>query len=304
MRVTPVDKELLSDISGRDADLEIGVVDVQAWNRLWAPETLVEYVRVVQRTTWSAGQPEIWRGQSQAWELHSGAARRFRDSLIFHPSRNDPVVLEGFVAHYERELIEHARLDGHGDITGRRRSDLEVLGLLQHHGAATRLVDFTLNAFLALWFACRDDPGEYGLVIGVDLHTAQQIRRQELIDANIGDHQQPGLRWWRPWALSPRMPAQAAILAWSQVLGLPWGSFGYQIDEGAPDVSPGHSRGRSEVGPGMVVIAVSPDLKANLVDRWEPMFGYSERWLFPDLDGFARFNSAGRAFEARFFSDP
>jgi len=54
----------------------------------------------------------------------------------------------------------------------------------------------------------------------------------------------------------------------------------------------------------MVVIAVSPDLKANLVDRWEPMFGYSERWLFPDLDGFARFNSAGRAFEARFFSDP
>lgn len=58
----------------------------------------------------------------------------------------------------------------------------------------------------------------------------------------------------------------------------------------------------SEVAPGLVAIAVSPDLKDDLHDRWETIFGYSERWLFPDLDGFARFNGATRHFEPGFWT--
>ena len=73
---------------------------------------------------------------------------------------------------------------------------------------------------------------------------------------------------------------------------------------GSPDVTSGDPRGPSEVGPGVVAIAVSPDLKADLVDRWEPVFGYSDRSLFPDLDGLARSHSAARAFDPGFFSDP
>jgi hypothetical protein len=300
----PLEKELFVDIRARDPDVELDVVEIAPWGKLWAPQTLSEYVRVVQRPTWSTGEPEIWRGQSQAWPLHSGGTRRFRDSPIFHPDRNDPFKLESYVADYERELIEHARLDGHGEIAGRGRTDLEILGLLQHHGAATRLIDFSLNCFIALWFACTDHLSQYGVVVGVDLEHAKQVRRQELIDSAISFHQGPGLHWWRPWGLSPRMPAQAAVLAWSRVLQLRWGSFGYGPDEQARDVPPGAERGPSEVGPGIVGIAVSPDLKKDLIDRWEPVFGYSERWLFPDLDGFARFNSAARLFEPRFFAEP
>ena len=75
MSLTPLRKGLFVDISGRDADVELDVVDVAAWGTMWAPETLAEYVRVVQRTTWTTGQPEIWRGQSQDWPLKSGAER-------------------------------------------------------------------------------------------------------------------------------------------------------------------------------------------------------------------------------------
>ena len=291
------------DISVRDPDVKLRTMQVERWGRLWAPETFTEFVQVVQRTTWSNGRPEAWRGQSRVWPLHSGATRRFQDSPIFAPDRRDPAKLEADVSEYERELVNHARLDGHGEIAGRRRSDLELLGLLQHHGAATRFVDFTLNALIALWFACRDHPAETGLVIGFDLTAAKEMRRQELIDKPIEEHQGAGLCWWRPWGLSPRMPAQASLLVWSQVLRLPWGSIGYAPDE-APQLeadSHGSTPESSEVGAGIIAIAVSPDLKADMGDRWEPILGYTERSLFPDLDGFARFNAADRPFEPSFF---
>lgn len=47
---------------------------------------------------------------------------------------------------------------------------------------------------------------------------------------------------------------------------------------------------------------MTSDLKRDLIDRWEPVFGYSERWLFPDLDGFASVNAATRAFEPDFYT--
>jgi len=297
-----VSKRLFVDISGRDGAIELDVVELDGWGPVWAPETLSEFIRVIQRTTWRTGQPEVWRGQSKAWPLHSGGARRFRDSPIFHGAVKDPAALESFIADYERELIDHARLDGHGEVAGRRRSDLEVLGLLQHHGAATRLIDFTLNSLIALWFACRDDPGDYGILIGLDLSQARQAFRQATIDAELVKHQGPGMHFWRPWGLSSRMPAQAAVLVWSRIEPRPWGTLAYAASEGAMDVDEQSEREPSELGPGLAAVAVTPDLKQDLVDRWEPLFGYSERWLFPDLDGFAHFNSASRAFEPDFYT--
>ena len=54
---------------------------------------------------------------------------------------------------YERELLNEARLGGHDNHGSGRLTDLELLAALQHFGAATRLLDFTLDALLATWFA-------------------------------------------------------------------------------------------------------------------------------------------------------
>ena len=56
-----------------------------------------------------------------------------------------------------KDLIAEARLRGHGEKDGRKLGDLEILAELQHHGAATCLIDFTYNAQIALYFACQKD---------------------------------------------------------------------------------------------------------------------------------------------------
>ncbi|MHB1570008.1 MAG: FRG domain-containing protein, partial [Solirubrobacteraceae bacterium] len=277
------DEKLVDDADGDgNGNGNVAVVNLGYWGRAWAPATLSEFVRVVQRRTSETGEPEVWRGQSRLWPLHSGALRRFgRSHGWLGPALHDTGTLESYIADYETALVAHARLDGHGETAGRRRSDLEVLGLLQHHGAATRLLDFSLNCFIALWFACRADADDYGILVGLDLTCASEAFREEAVEAPLSVHQGQGLHFWRPWGLSPRMPAQASVLVWSQVVRLGWGTVGYRDDEGPK--APNTQNGPSAIGPGTVSIAISPDLKRHLAAKWEPVFGYSERWLFPDI---------------------
>ena len=61
--------------------------------------------------------------------------------------------------------------------------DLEILGDLQHNGAATCLVDFSKNLLVSLWFACgnnakeeplcdnkQNDNKQYGVLYYYDVH--------------------------------------------------------------------------------------------------------------------------------------
>jgi FRG domain len=91
-----------------------------------------------------------WRGQADVdWPLHSGAYRRIKaQSREWLPGARDTPD-EELMVEYETRLLQQARLAGHGYAGGRSLSDLELMGLLQHHGAATRLLDFTENAFIA-----------------------------------------------------------------------------------------------------------------------------------------------------------
>ena len=130
---------------------------IARWGTVWAPQTLSGLVEVLDRENFSNVRPCSWRGQSKAeWTLESGAARRFVNSPIFAPARGDATRLEALIAGYERDLVEHARLAGHGYAEGRRISDLELLALLQHHGAATRLLDFLAGATKTLDIAVYD----------------------------------------------------------------------------------------------------------------------------------------------------
>ena len=91
-----------------------------------------------------------YRGQENAnWGVESGAFRRLNLENIASWDALD------FISFHEEELLEPARMDGHGVEDGRELSDLELLAKLQHHGAATCLIDFTRNFFVAMWFACR-----------------------------------------------------------------------------------------------------------------------------------------------------
>lgn len=50
---------------------------------------------------------------------------------------------------------------------GRKLTDFELLAKLQHHGAATRLIDVSRNMLVALWFTCSSEPEKTGLLFGL-----------------------------------------------------------------------------------------------------------------------------------------
>lgn len=261
----------------RLGDRPILVVEHSRYGWMWGPSDLEEFARVIDHLAWQS--PGGWRGQSNLeWPLDSGAARRL--SLA---TRED-VDPENVLAAYERDLLHRTRLQGWGLHEGRPLGDLEVLARLQHHGAATRLLDFTRSVYVALWFAARTHPNEWGLLLGLDLLDAWRLedpatlkRTMPEILETAGDR----LGVWHPWALSPRMPAQSGFFLWGRAVRRPWGSVGPE-----PHAEPS-DRPISRNIPTFVCVAVSPALKASMDLQAQSMFGFTSETLFPDFEGFA-----------------
>ena len=104
----------------------------------------------------------VYRGMANAsWKVESAAYRRIGQSHENPP----PSVLQNYI----KQLLESAHRRGFQERQGKSDRDLELLADLQHHGAATCLIDFTTNALIALWVCVsgRDTPkgrqsGRYG----------------------------------------------------------------------------------------------------------------------------------------------
>ena len=111
---------------------------------------LLEYQQTLaeQVEPWGKQAVLIFRGQSdENSTLDSSADRRLTREA-------QPLSL---IEYLTKVLIEPARSEGYAHQQNKELNDLELLAKLQHHGAATCLIDFTANFHIALWFACADD---------------------------------------------------------------------------------------------------------------------------------------------------
>ncbi len=134
-----------------------------------------------------------------------------------------------------KSLIEDARLQGIDEKNGRELEDLEVLAELQHHGAATCLIDFSYSAQVALWFACGQDPKTpqhcnppNGKVLAVRKDRAKFKKitpelLKEKIDYFLQDGEMARLYQWQPRHLNNRIIAQQSIFL--------FGHFQFEADE-------------------------------------------------------------------------
>ncbi|HSH62401.1 MAG TPA: FRG domain-containing protein, partial [Acidimicrobiales bacterium] len=189
----------------------------------------------------------FWRGSADArWRLDSTLVRRLRKSG--EPSD------ERSVAFWERDLLDRARHRGFDVLSGVRLRDFELLGLLRHNGAATRLIDFTRSATVALWFATFELPDVSGRLLGI--HTdylagsgegktigesyAKVIAAAEAYDRAFT---------WEPPRVSPRVSAQHSQFLYSVVNEYEYGSLRLPIDK------PG----------GVFVVDISPELKQSVL---------------------------------------
>lgn len=169
--------------------------------------------------------------------------------------------------------------------------DLELLARLQHHGAATRLLDFTRSVYVALWFTAREYPNAWGLLVGLDLTDTWRLVDPAVLRLAMGEvlaEAGDRLSVWHPSSLSPRLPAQSGFFLWGRAARHPWGSLG------RPSRSEEEPTPISRHLPTFVCVAVSPALKASMDLQAQSMFGFSEATLFPDFDGFAYSQNAGR----------
>lgn len=106
----------------------------------------------------------VWRGAGDASRpLHSSLVRRYQKIYGSLPSEAELVA-------FERAVLAEARdwhLDWHQ--SGGRLSGLELLAGIQHFGGPTRLIDFTFNPLIALWFAVEGDGPTDGRIFAIDV---------------------------------------------------------------------------------------------------------------------------------------
>lgn len=108
--------------------------------------TLAEFMKWTRK--FDPGQ-YVFRGvTNEAYKIQASAYRRLKNE----GDRNFERFLE-----INKDLIDETIRRGYDERNGRELSQLEILAELQHHGAATCLIDFSYSAQIALWFACGQD---------------------------------------------------------------------------------------------------------------------------------------------------
>ncbi|MFJ5565216.1 FRG domain-containing protein [Lysinibacillus xylanilyticus] len=215
---------------------------------------------------------KLWRGQSNIdWRIDSGAYRR-----LLLRNKN---IKEVDIVHYESSLLKRARHKGYGNEDGIILSDMELLAKLQHHGAATRLVDFSKNSLIALWFCVNNMSQDYGLLLGLD--TNQLGGMEEILDEDQREYDsatQDLSLYDHPLLIeapivSKRIAAQHGLFLYSDKSKSNMGSLKIP------------SEGEN------VFIAISPELKKQSRKVLIETFDIRKETLFPDLDGFSSANS-------------
>ncbi len=184
------------------------------------------------------------------------------------------------MAGYEERLLKTADHFGHRMLNGIQLADFELLARLRHHGAATRLMDASRNALVALWFAATDQLGEAGALFGFHSSYLNGYEREtekrpyrEVIDELDEDY--IVLVTWEPpsWS-SPRITAQSSQYLYSQVVESPTGSLNIPSEADA-----------------LLVIAISPTLKRKVLEHLEKAFDITRYTMFPDIEGFSSANA-------------
>lgn len=183
--------------------------------RGWQVRELLRAVLALHSTF--AGEVWLWRGQSQ-WDFNSlepGMHSRLRltQGLAFD-ERN--------VRWASQQLMDSARLNQLDVVQGLRLPDLALLAHLQHHGAATPLLNVTVDPLVGLWMVAhasgtdpKSDDGYDGALFGIRKPDSQRwldpLESRSYWDSNgsdIADAVRTQVHWFQAPDISERLRIQ------------------------------------------------------------------------------------------------
>ena len=112
-----------------------------------------------------------------------------------------------YVKAHEVEALEQFKREVRPHLNHRPENDLEWLAIAQHHGMATRLLDWTESLLVAAFFAvvnagARNRPGKIYAIKAAPSVTKQDAKRPFAMSA---------VRLYRPPHITSRIPAQRGV---------------------------------------------------------------------------------------------
>jgi len=255
-------------------------------------------------STYSAEARYVWRGQSDLdWDLSPGLVRRLQD----HSNANGPVTERQLLGH-EKQLLASARAAGYGRTNGRIIGDIELLAVLQHHGAATRLLDVSSDPMVAMWFAVENSYffDRNGALFAINVSNAETVSGTERRSwARILDRMEPGIiGFYEPPGADERIKVQRGRFIFSKLTGNESHELSLPIDirdwtRARRDKFFGEARGSGRpIPPSILVLKIPRRTKPQLLRLLENSYGYTSETMYPDLGGFAAANGWQKPFRA------
>ena len=171
------------------------------------------------------------------------------------------------VTSIERRMLGELRRQGPLVDDVNQPTELELLAIAQHHGMATRLLDWSTNPLVALWFACSAHASEDSGHIYVYRVYPDNIENER---SGVDPFTLAMTRVFRPSLNSSRLAAQGGWFTIHPCMG---GSLGYK----ALDQDPLHllSIYHFEI----------PAVQKRAILHSLDLLGINARTLFPGIDG-------------------